>query len=380
MIQGRLFRQYDYILLAACAALIAYGLILIYSASFTEVSGPGFAGASPVTRQFVFAVLGTVGMLVASRIDYHAYRRFAVPLYVGAILALMSVFVIGTEVYGSRRWISVGGTEVQPSELAKLVLVLVLAKYLSDRRDRIQTPRVFITSLGIAIPPLVLVLMQPDLGSATVFGCIWLGMVIVAGASSRHIGIFFATLTMLLPFAFIVAVTDYQKERIALFFDPQSDPLGGGFSIIQAEIGIGSGGLFGKGLTEGLQTQNDLVNSQTTDYIFSIVAEELGFVGALVLFALFMVFLFRVIRAAGAARDSYGEMIAVGMVVMVLAQVFINIAVNVRIFPVTGLPLPFISQGGSSLVTLMAGVGIIQSIRVRRGRQGHAGAGASSLR
>ncbi len=371
MIRMQGLRRYDFVLLLTCAALITYGLLLIYSGSLSELNrspGLGSGTPSPVVRQLVFAVLGAGAMLVASQTDYRWFGRLIVPLYAVGLVFLASVFVLGEEIYGSRRWISVGGTEVQPSELMKLIVALALAKYLSDRRERVRSARVFLTSLAIVSPPMLMVLMQPDLGSAAVFGIIWLGMVAAAGASLRHIGVFLASLLLTLPFTFLVAITEYQKERIRLFFDPESDPLGGGFNIIQAEIGIGSGGRFGKGLTHGLQTQNDLVSSQTTDYIFSIVGEELGFIGALALFALFILFLFRVVKTAGIARDGFGELIAVGVVVMVLAQVFINVAVNIRIFPVTGLPLPFVSQGGSSLVTLLIAVGIVQSIRLRHRR------------
>lgn len=367
MIRTRSLRHYDYLLLVACAALIAYGAVLIYSASLPKYETAGIHGfGHPVVRQLVFATIGAGAMVVVSQVDYRLYQRFMWPLYALGLLFLASVLVIGEDTLGSRRWISVAGIEVQPSEAMKLVTALALAAYLAPRRDRLpESPRIFLVSFCIIIPPTLLVLLEPDLGSAIVFMGLWLGVVTVAGANLRHVGVFIATALLALPFFFLVGITEYQKERIALFFDPESDPLGGGFNIIQAEIGIGSGGFFGTGLTEGLQTQNDLVSTQTTDYIFSVAGEELGFVGGVALLALFIVFLFRALRAAGIARDSFGELIVVGFVVMVLAQVFINIGVNVRLLPVTGLPLPFVSQGGSSLVSLLIGVGIIQSIRLR---------------
>ncbi len=367
MISSRAFRHYDYLLLAACAALIGFGAVLIYSASLPKYEEPGIHGLGhPVARQLLFAFVGALAMAVVSQIDYRLYQRFIIPLYAAGLLFLAAVPVIGVDTLGSRRWISVAGIEVQPSEAMKLVVVLALAAYFAARREQLaQSPRVLLTSLAIVLPPAMLVLLQPDLGSAIVFLAIWLGMATVAGANARHIGIFLAAALLALPFFFLIGVTEYQKERIALFFDPGSDPLGGGFNIIQAEIGIGSGRLYGKGLTDGLQTQNDLVSTQTTDYIFSVAGEELGFIGAVALFALFILFLFRALRAAGVARDNFGELIVLGIVVMVLAQVFINVGVNLRMLPVTGLPLPFISQGGSSLVSLLIGVGVIQSIRVR---------------
>ncbi len=368
MIRPASLRNYDFLLLLSSGALIAFGALLIYSGTLSQSDGGFGSTGHPLARQMVFAALGGCALFVASQTDYRIYARFIIPLYLVGLLFLASVLVFGEETQGSRRWISLGGTQVQPSEMMKVIVVLALAKYLADRRERIHTVSVFVTSLAIASPAILLVLLEPDLGSAIVFGALWLGMVIVAGANLRHVGVLLAFILLTLPFAFLV-LTDYQRERIALFFDPGSDPLGGGFNIIQAEIGIGSGGLLGKGLTNGLQTQNDLISSQTTDYIFSIAGEELGFVGALALLGLFTLFLFRGVKAAATAQDGFGEFVAVGIVVMVLAQVFINIAVNVRILPVTGLPLPFISQGGSSLVTLLIAVGIMQSIRLRQRRR-----------
>jgi rod shape determining protein RodA len=167
------------------------------------------------------------------------------------------------------------------------------------------------------------------------------------------------------PFALIAVVTDYQRERISLFLDPASDSLGSGFNILQAEISVGSGGLFGKGLTHGTQTQLDYLRTQTTDYVFSVLGEELGFVGAMVLFALFMILLFRGLRAAAISQDVFGRLVAVGVVIFILFQAFINIGVNIRLFPVTGIPLPFISQGGSSLITVFLAIGLLESVIVR---------------
>jgi rod shape determining protein RodA len=195
---------------------------------------------------------------------------------------------------------------------------------------------------------------------------IWFGMVYIAGARLRHLALLAGVGLVVLPFVAVVALHGYQRERIAIFVDPQRDPLGTGFNINQAAISIGSGGLTGKGLTEGTQTQLDFLRTQTTDYIFSVLGEELGFAGAMLLFFLFLVLLLRGLRIASRASDSYGRLLAAGVVIMILAQVFINIGVNVRLFPVTGIPLPFISQGGSSLVSMFMAVGLLQSVALRR--------------
>jgi rod shape determining protein RodA len=229
-------------------------------------------------------------------------------------------------------------------------------------------PRVFVGSLIMAAVPAGLVLIEPDMGTAMVFGAVWLGMVAMAGAPPRFIFILLGLSLALLPFAAMVVLDDYQLERFRLWIDPNSDPLGGGFNIRQAEISIGSGGLFGKGLTEGSQTQMDFLQTSTTDYIFSVLGEELGLLGAIVLFALFTALLFRGIRTATISQDQFGRLIATGIVIMILFQVFINVAVNIRLVPVTGIPLPFISQGGSSLIMMFIALGLLEGIAIRHKR------------
>ncbi len=255
---------------------------------------------------------------------------------------------------------------MQPSEIGKLIVILALAKYLADNHERVNELRVFLTSLAIAAVPALLVFAEPDLGSATIFLFVWLGMVIMAGADMRHVlGLDRHGRSRCSPFALIIVVTEYQRERISLFLNPASDALGSGFNILQAEISVGSGGLLGKGLTHGTQTQLDYLRTQTTDYVFSVLGEELGFVGAMVLFALFILLLFRGLRAAAISQDVFGRMIAVGIVIFILLQAFINIGVNIRLFPVTGIPLPFISQGGSSLITVFIAIGLLESVIMR---------------
>jgi rod shape determining protein RodA len=220
----------------------------------------------------------------------------------------------------------------------------------------------------MAAVPAGLVLIEPDMGTAMVFGAVWLGMVSMAGAPPRFMLILLGLAVALLPFAALLVVNDYQLDRFRLWVDPNSDPLGGGFNIRQAEIGIGSGGLLGQGLTDGSQTQLDFLQTSTTDYIFSVLGEELGLLGAALLLTLFTLLLFRGIRAATLSQDQFGRLIAVGIVIMILFQVFINIAVNIRLVPVTGIPLPFISQGGSSLLMMFVALGLLQGILIRHKR------------
>jgi rod shape determining protein RodA len=364
MISWRETRPFDYILLVVSLALTAYGLLLIYSGSASTSEGLPLID-KPVARQFGFALIALVACIIVSRLDYRFLAQAAAGLYFGLIASLVFVLTLGVQIYGSRRWIDIGGQHIQPSEIGKLIVILVLAKYLSDNQERIKELPVFFASLAIAALPALLVFAEPDLGSASIFLLIWLGMVIMAGCDMRHVLGSLGMVVALAPFALVAVVTDYQRERVSLFLDPAKDSLGSGFNILQAEISVGSGGLFGKGLTEGSQTQLDYLRTQTTDYIFSVLGEELGFVGAMILFALFILLLMRGLRAAAISQDVFGRLVAVGVVIFILFQAFINIGVNIRLFPVTGIPLPFISQGGSSLVTVFIAVGLLESVIVR---------------
>jgi rod shape determining protein RodA len=359
-------RDFDPVLLLAAIGLVTLGILLIYSGSLSQFGRPTASNLShPVVRQAVFAVIGLALALLFARIDYRVLGSLSYVLYAASIAALAIVIVAGEATHGSRRWIDIGGTPVQPSEIAKLVVVLTLAKYLWDHQETIGTLRVLLTSLAIAAVPAALVFAQPDLGSALIFAAIWLGMVTVAGARWKHLLWLLGAALVAIPFAFIALVSNYQRERIALWLDPERDPLGAGFQAVQARIGIGSGGLWGKGLTHGTQTQLDYLRTQTTDYVFSVLGEEIGFVGAVILFALFAVLLWRALRVAELSRDLFGRLVATGLVIYILLQTFINVAVNVGLMPVTGIPLPFVSQGGSSLITLFIGLGILQSILIR---------------
>lgn len=362
----RNWRSFDFAMLLSAAALVVFGLALIYSGSISTYGDSTAILGHPIARQVGFALAGTVVMVAVARVDYRNWSGAALLLYGASILALLVVLLIGQSAFGSRRWILVAGTPLQPSEIAKLATIVLLARYLSDNEHRMDRPGVLLTSLAIAALPASLVFIEPDLGTAVVFLAIWGGMIFLAGVPVRHLLMLGASTVAAIPFLMLVALNGYQRERLAIFVDPGRDPFGTGFNILQAQIGIGSGGLWGKGLTHGTQTQLDYLRTQTTDYVFSVLGEELGFVGALVLFSLFILLLMRGLRAATLAPDSFGRLIATGTVIMILFQVFINVGVNLRLFPVTGIPLPFISQGGSSLITLFAALGLLQSILLRR--------------
>ncbi len=306
-------------------------------------------------------------MLVASRFDYHHLTHYWWLLYIISIVSLIGILFIGQTQFGSTRWFNVGPIQVQPSEFAKLATIVAMARYFQDRGGDAKDLRSLMISLAIVVPIAGLVFIEPDLGTSIVFGAIWLGMVTVAGVNRNHLIVLGALFVAVLPFVWAFAVADYQVERISVLIDPYEDQagLGAGYNNIQSELAIGSGGAWGKGLRNGDQTQLEYLKVPTKDFVFSVLAEEFGFAGALTLFALFVLLLWRAIRVAGLAGDPAGQLMAVGIVILILMQAFINLAVNLSLFPVTGIPLPFVSQGGSSLVSLFVSLGILQSIVMR---------------
>ena len=367
---GSVFRgwdRFDYLIVFAALALVTLGLLLIYSGSKPTYTGPEGSFSNPVVKQAVFAVIGVCVMLLVSKLDYHYLTHYAWILYVIGLISLVAILGVGHDAYGSKRWFDLGPIQVQPSEFAKLATILALSRFFSEHGGDAKDLRTLLLSLLIVAPVAALVFVEPDLGTTIVFLAIWLGVVIVAGASRSHLLIMGALFVAVLPFVWTFAVADYQVQRISVLIDPYQDQggLGAGYNNIQSEIAVGSGELFGKGLTNGEQTKFGYLKVPTKDFIFSVLGEELGFVGAMGLFALFGLLLMRGIRAAQIAGDTAGQLVAVGVVVLILMQTFINVAVNLSLFPVTGIPLPFVSQGGSSLLTLFIALGILQSIIMR---------------
>lgn len=359
--------RFDVVMTLAALALVVLGLLLIHSGSKNEYTGPALSFANPVVKQIVFALVGLGAMATMSRIDYHRLTHYWWLWYGLSVLALIAVLVVGQTQFGSTRWFDIGPVQVQPSEFAKVALIIALAKFFSEYGGDAREVRALVISLAIATPVALLIFVEPDLGTASVTMAIWLGVVVVAGINRAHLAVLAAICVALAPFLWTFAVEDYQAERVGILVDPYRDQggLGAGYNVIQAETAIGSGGLLGKGLGNGEQTQLEFLKVPTKDFIFSVLGEELGFAGAMGLFALYILLLWRGIRAAQIAGDAAGQLLAVGIVVLILTQTFINIAVNVGLFPVTGIPLPFVSQGGSSLVALFASLGVLQSIILR---------------
>lgn len=361
------WRYADYLLLVVLLALLAYGITMVYSATFPSTDSDIIAFSGFVTRQMAYAGIGLLLMMVVASLDYRVFHATAFLAY-GATLLLLGVVLAvghGHADYGSQRWLDLGLFPLQPSELAKAGLVLALARYFSDHHANATAFRHFAGSLLLAVPPVILVYLQPDLGTSLSYLAIWFLMAFGAGVRFLYLGLTLAGAVASVPVVWSL-LKDYMRDRITIFLQPESDPFGQGYNIIQAQISIGSGGMFGRGLLSGTQSQGHFLRVQHSDFIFSVLAEEMGFVGAVVLFGLFSLLLLRIMRVGGRARDEFGRMVAIGFAMMLLFSIVVNVAANLRLLPVTGVPLPFISYGGSSLITNLICIGLVQSVLMRR--------------
>ncbi len=363
----RFWRNFDLVMLTAVLALVAYGIAMIYSASQVVEFEPGILNNPPV-RQLIFALVGLVILGMFAAIDYRFYRRVAWWLYGFLILTLVVILFVGSSTYGASRWIDLGVIQFQPSEIGKVIVIVALARFIGEGGNRIKQLRFLVASGLLVAIPMLLVFLEPDLGTVAVYAALWLAVVFVAGARIWHLGLLILPAVAIAPILYGTVLRDYMRARFETFLDPAADALGAGYNILQAEIGIGSGGLFGKGFLEGTQSQLHFLRIQRTDYIFSVLGEELGFVGGMVLFVLLAIVIFRGVRVASQSSDAFGRFLSIGVVTTILVQSFVNIAVNVRLVPATGIPLPFISLGGTSLLSMLIAIGIVESIALRRRR------------
>ncbi|HZO24609.1 MAG TPA: rod shape-determining protein RodA [Chloroflexota bacterium] len=369
MLRARFWRQIDYLLLLAIAGLVGYGLMMIHSATCSPSCENLLPPTSWATRQALYAAAGLCAMVLTASIHYKVYRSLAYTAYFGALVLLVAVLLFGSGdvEYGARRWIRLGLFDLQASEVTKIALILTLARFLTDRDGPLSFRRT-IASAFLLLPPLVLVYMEPNLGTALLFIFLWFGLIVMAGARPLHIGIIVLAAVLAAPGGWML-MREYQRARIETFFatvmNPENDPFGEGYNILQARISIGSGGMFGQGWLQGTQTQLDYLRVKQSDFIFSVLAEEMGFIGAMVLFALFIVLLFRVMRVVDKAPDGFARVVAFGVGWVVLFQAFVNLGANLTVLPVTGVPLPLVSFGGSSMLTFLTSFGILQSILIR---------------
>ena len=362
--QGSTVVEWPLILISLALSII--GIFLIFSAT----SHSGEAERSFVLRQATWCGLGLVLMSVCLFFDYHLLERWSFWLYVAIVAALIAVWALGKVTAGSRRWIEIGLMRLQPSEFAKLAVVIVLAKCLQDRQGTGDWQVAdLVRPLLLAALPIVLVLLQPDLGTAAVIFLITLSMTLFAGISRGVLLWTGGILAAMIPVSLLVGdriLMEYQKKRLLTFLHPSYDPLGSGYHIIQSQIAIGSGGLYGKGFLKGTQNQLMFLPVKHTDFIFSILAEEWGFIGCAVVLILFSALALRGMSIAKRARDNFGTLIAFGCTVTLFWHLVINVGMVMGLLPVVGVPLSFVSYGGSSLLVSFLAISIVANVSMRR--------------
>ncbi len=359
----RLWRNFDFGLVVWALALCCFGIVMINSA--TTSAEQVALWKSPAARQVAFTAAGLIALVALAIVDYQVYRHLAYLLYAGDIALLVAVLVSGHQAHGSQRWFDLGFLKLEPSEISKLIIIIALARYLSDHEGELHRIRYILGSLVIVAIPMALIYRQPDLGTTVVFAAIWAGMLVMAGVPMLHLGIMAGLAAASAPLAW-QAMHGYMKERFIIWLNPEVDRLGEGYNYIQSRISVGSGGLLGKGLTSGTQSQLNYLRVPYTDFIFSVIGEELGFVGGCLLLLLFVFLIFRLLRVPPLARDGFGRLVAAGTASMILFQLFINTGMTIGLVPVTGITLPFISYGGSSLLTLFGCLGLLESVLMHR--------------
>jgi rod shape determining protein RodA len=362
---GAAWRAFDLQLMTYAGLLVAIGLVMAYTNS-VEAGSTAIGAATTFSRGLMWAAIAVVVFIVATVFDYHWLKTLTWPIYAFQLGLLVVTLAIGDGVGGAARWVSVGPLTFQFSEIAKILMIIVLAGYLGRRQQRLDSLLTIVGACLLVGPPLVLVMLQPDLGTSLVFGAILAGMLWMSGASLRWLFALAAAVVAMVPVAWTYLLRDYQKARFADFFNANPDVQGAGYQLHQAQIAVGSGGLFGKGLTNGTQTQSDLLPVQATDFVFATLGEELGFIGGVVLFVLFILLLWRVLVAGWRSRDAFGTLFAAGLASMILFQLIVNVGMVLGVMPITGIPLPFVTHGGASLVSMAAGLGILQSINIRQ--------------
>jgi rod shape determining protein RodA len=360
--RGRDWRHFDVQLLLYVVLLITVGIVMGYSAAFNDPTPS--PGTSQTVKTLIWGGIGFTLFFVAASIDYHWLRTLALPIYLVVLGLLVVTMIAGRNLFGAQMSVTIAGLDFQFSEVGKVLMISVLAAFLAGRRERIGRLSTIVIAGGLMAVPTLLVFLQPDLGTALVFVGILVGMLFMAGASLGWMGLLAGGVVALAPLV-VSQLHEYQRARLFCFLDPYADAQGACYQLVQALNAVGSGGWLGRGLTVGGEGQRGYIPVQSTDFIFTVVAEDLGFVGGVVVLALFGLLIWRILVIGWRAQDAFGMMIAVGLASMILFQVLVNVGMVIGIMPVTGIPLPLITYGGSSLISLLFGLGILQSIRMR---------------
>lgn len=364
---GAAWRAFDLQMAAYAALLLVIGLVMAYSNS-AEDGRPLLEGGTTFVRGLMWTGIALICYVVATSFDYKWLKTFAWPLYFVQLGLLIVTLAVGVGVGGSARWVPIGPFQFQFSELAKILMIVVLSNYLGARQGRLGSLPSILGACILVAPPWILVMLQPDLGTSLVLLAILGGMLFMSGASLRWLGALVGGVLAAFPLIWTYVLRDYQKQRIAGFLDPSSDIQGAGYQLYQSQIAVGSGGWFGKGLTNGTQNQLNFLPVQESDFVASIYLEELGFLGAMLLLVLFALLIWRILVGGWRSRDPFGMMFASGLASMILFQVVVNLGMVIGILPITGIPLPFVSHGGASLISLAIGLVILQSVNIRQTR------------
>ncbi|MBA3655228.1 MAG: rod shape-determining protein RodA [Actinobacteria bacterium] len=357
----------DTTLMAAVVGIASLGMLMVYSATHKKLEDAGLDAGLYLKRQAVFVLIGVALMILVASIDYRVYRDFAPLIYVAGMTLLVFVLTpLGSTFRGTQAWYQLGPFQLQPSEIAKVVVIVCGSTYAAVHRGEMDGLRVA-TLMAIVGGPMAIVYVQPDLGTALVFVAILMGLLLVAGARPRHLAV-----VVLLGVVGVVGVfqlgvmKQYQLDRLGAFLDPARDQRQSAYNLNQSKIAIGSGGITGKGLFKGSQTNLSYVPEQRTDFIFTVVGEELGLLGSALLLTLFAVVVWRTWRTAALAKDLYGTLVCVGVLAMFVFQIFENVGMTMGIMPITGIPLPFVSYGGSATLAAFAGIGLVLNVYMRR--------------
>ena len=361
------WRHVDASLIAAVLAIAGLGVLMVYSSTRARLEADGSDPAFYLKRQAVFFVLGVVVMFGMTLKDYRVFRDSAQIIYLGTIGLLLAVLSpLGSYNKGQQASFELGPFQLQPSEYAKVAIIIAVAAYASTQRGELSL-RALVNVLLLAGIPMALIYLQPDLGTALVFLAVLLGMLMVAGAKGRHLLVLVAVgIIAVVAVIQLGVLKDYQRDRLGAFLDPTADTQRSAYNLNQSKVAIGSGGLTGKGLFQGTQTNLSYVPEQHTDFIFTALGEQLGLVGSATVLGLFGLVMWRIWRAAALARDLSGTLICVGVLAMLVFQVFENVGMTMGIMPITGIPLPFMSYGGSSMLATFAAIGLVLNVHMHR--------------
>jgi rod shape determining protein RodA len=363
---GAVWRAYDLQLTVYAALLAAFGLVMAYTNSVE--SGQSLLTGTVFQRALMWSGIAIVVFILMTAFDYKWLKTLAWPIYFLNLGLLVMTLAIGDGVGGSARWVGFGPFTFQFSELAKILMIIVLATYLGNREGKLDSIGAILGACLLMGPAIALVMLQPDLGTSLVLASILAGMLFMSGASLRWLIAIGLGLVPAVWLGWNFILRDYQKDRLLSFFNPAVDTQGSGWQVLQSQLTIGSGGVGGLGLTNGATVRGGYLPVQESDFVFPVLAQELGFIGAIVVFILFMALIWRILSCAWRSRDPFGTMFGAGLASAILLQVFINVGMGIGILPVTGIPLPFISYGGASLISLAIGLGVIQSVNIRQGR------------